>query len=190
MKNLLITILLFLATLLSAQDIKTRVIEHESGERVLVHEVLVPASLEDVWDAHTTKEGLESWAVPQCEIDFRSGGMLKSRYELEGRIGDENTVINFIVNFVPWKIITMQSPLGKRFPEEIQKGSLSMYTILEFQEIDENHTLLTAYETGFKTGKIWDNLIEFFKDGNAQAYRMLIDRFEKGPVDWNNVIQN
>ncbi len=175
--------------LLSAQSVQSRIIDHESGERILVHEVIIPASLEDVWEAYTTKEGLETWAVPQCEIDFRSGGMMKVRYELEGQIGDENTVVNFIVNFVTWKMITLQSPLSKRFPEEVRKASPNMYTIVEFQTIDESHTMLTAYETGFKTGDVWDKTIQFFREGNEEAYRMLIDRFVKGPVDWEQLLK-
>ncbi len=172
-----------------AQDVEVRVITHENGERVLIHEVVVPAPFEDVWEAYTTKEGLETWAVPKCEIDFRSGGTLKSRYDLDGEIGDAGTVINFIVNFIPWKMITLQSPLGKGFPESVQKASANMYTIVEFNLIDESHTLLTAYETGFLSGQEWDNVLKFFEEGNTQAYQMLVDRFVKGPVDWQKLLK-
>ncbi len=189
MRYTIILALALIATVLSAQNIQSRVIDHESGERILVHEVIVPASLEDVWQAYTTKEGLESWAVPQCEINFRSGGVMKIRYELDGRIGDVNTVVNFIVNFVPWKMITLHSPLGKRFPEEVRKESPNMFTIVEFQSIDEDRTLLTAYATGFLKGEVWDSTLQFFQEGNEQAYRMLIDRFEKGPVDWEQLLK-
>ena len=37
-------------------------------------DVVVPASLDAVWDAFTTQAGMTSWIAPGATVDLRSGG--------------------------------------------------------------------------------------------------------------------
>src|ERR1700759_5755934 len=46
----------------------------QGSGRVLVLEVTIPASKEDVWHAFTTSEGLSTWLTPGAVVDLRSGG--------------------------------------------------------------------------------------------------------------------
>ncbi len=65
-----------------------------SGERVLRHEVVVDASLEDVWKALTTSEGLESFMAPVVRVELRTGGRFDSNYRRGSQLGDPGTIHN------------------------------------------------------------------------------------------------
>ena len=41
----------------------------DQNERVIHHEVIVNAGVEEVYKTWTTKEGLQSFFAPECEID-------------------------------------------------------------------------------------------------------------------------
>ena len=54
----------------------------------IVHEGTVEASLDQVWTAFTTSEGLRSWLAPHAEIDLRVGGLMRTNYSAQGQLGD------------------------------------------------------------------------------------------------------
>ena len=56
-----LTLLLSFTTLSHSQEV------NEARE---VFETNIDASLDDVWDAFTTTQGLQSWVAPNSDIDF------------------------------------------------------------------------------------------------------------------------
>lgn len=56
---------------------------------ILKQSFVVNVSLDSVWNAYTTKKGWESWAVAIAEIDFKINGTIKTNYNKNGKIGDE-----------------------------------------------------------------------------------------------------
>ncbi|HEY3138562.1 MAG TPA: hypothetical protein VGL29_21235 [Blastocatellia bacterium] len=53
----------------------------------LVHEGIVDASLDEIWSAFTTKQGLESWMAAHADVDLKlgasSGRTMTRRVRLE-----------------------------------------------------------------------------------------------------------
>ena len=45
-----------------------------AGERMLGKQVVVDASLQEVWKAWTTNDGAETWLAPKTNIDPAVGG--------------------------------------------------------------------------------------------------------------------
>jgi uncharacterized protein YndB with AHSA1/START domain len=42
--------------------------------RSIIKEVAVPTSLDEVWNAWTTKQGLESFFAPECHVELKLYG--------------------------------------------------------------------------------------------------------------------
>lgn len=78
----------------AAQEVSARVEVTESGERLLIHEVVVPATLAQLWAAFTTAEGFMGWAAPFAVVDLRIGGSIESSYNAAARPGDAGNIIN------------------------------------------------------------------------------------------------
>ncbi|PKO00435.1 MAG: hypothetical protein CVU42_04495 [Chloroflexi bacterium HGW-Chloroflexi-4] len=49
--------------------------------------VLISASIEEVWTAWTTEEGAKTFFAPDCRIDFQLGGVYEMLYDLTAPIG-------------------------------------------------------------------------------------------------------
>src|SRR5205085_9555733 len=73
----------------------------KSDETRQVCEGVVEAPVAAVWDALTTKKGMESWQVAHAEVDLKVGGMFRTHYSAAGVIGDPNTIENQVIAFDP-----------------------------------------------------------------------------------------
>src|SRR5688500_1786416 len=78
------------------------------GQRVLRHEILVPARQGEVWEAFTTAKGLMTFAAPLVSIDLRPGGVWESSYSPGAKLGDPNNIRNEVVSFVPNEMLSIK----------------------------------------------------------------------------------
>lgn len=73
MRPILLALALSAVAPVAAQEVSARVEDTESGERLLIHEVVVPATGAQLWAAFPTAEGFMGWAAPFA-VDLRIGG--------------------------------------------------------------------------------------------------------------------
>jgi len=149
-------------------------------EVVLIQEVRISVPIEKVWVAYTTKQGWESWAVPMAEVNWKVGGLIRTRYDTKGKIGEAGTIVNHIVNYVPMRLITLQAELSPHFPEFMQKDAKDFYNVIVFNKIDDYHTKVESFGIGYKDTEEYHSLMKFFIPANEQSYINLINYLEKG----------
>lgn len=143
---------------------------------ILRWECVVDGSLDEVWDAFTTKEGIESWMVPVAEIDLRVGGTLKTNYDKEAGIGGPGTIVHHILSFEPKRMITSRFDA----PENAQVAKIAekSWGITYFDAIDADHTRITLVSCGYGEGPEWDKARAFFEKGNAWTLDKLKQKFK------------
>ena len=78
-----------------------KVTKTDKPEKALLFEVTVPAKLDDVWRAFTTKEGAQEWLWPDMTVELREGGDWIVHYP-GGKTGGGT-----IVSFEPMQSITI-----------------------------------------------------------------------------------
>ena len=66
-----------------------------------VIDIEIDASIDNVWTAFTTTEGLKSWVAPLADIDFRIGGKWRANYNAKGKLGDDGTIEHTILCYDP-----------------------------------------------------------------------------------------
>lgn len=149
------------------------------ADRTLVNEAVINAPLADVWNAFTTNEGFESWAVAHAEIDLRIGGEMRTHYDPNGVIGDKNTIINQILAFEPQRMLSIRNT---RAPEGFPHAELfnKTWSVIYFDAVDDlrDRTRVRIVGMGYGDGPEWDQLYNFFKAGNAQTLDELKKNFE------------
>ncbi|WP_147374053.1 SRPBCC family protein [Flagellimonas lutimaris] len=149
-----------------------------SGELMLKQEVVINTSIEKVWNAYTTPEGWKGWVTPIVEMDFRINGTIKSHYDSTASIGDKGTIVNHILNYIPYELITMQAELNENFPEFMIGEEKNLYSIVDFHKLSENQTKLTIYGIGYKNEQQWIDLLKFFIQGNEMSLNKLKNYLE------------
>ena len=138
----------------------------------LVHEAVIDASLETVWNSWTTTEGLKSWLAPHAEIDFRIGGKMRANYDVNGDLDDPSTIENTVLAFDPNRMITIRvSKAPDDFP--FANAIYDMWTILYFEAIAPNQTQVRVVSNGFSADEESQNMRMFFSQGNAVTLQQL-----------------
>jgi uncharacterized protein YndB with AHSA1/START domain len=144
-------------------------------EKQLKFEVVVPAKIEDVWTAFTTREGLITWLWSDVTVELRDGGDWTVHFP-EGKTGGGT-----IVSLVPGRQVVMRAMAPEQFPEVRRERTLAVF---DFEPAGAE-TRITLTQSGWKQGKEWDDAYTYLADGNAQLLAQLRYRFANGPINWN-----
>ena len=147
-------------------------------EKALQFELLVPASIDEVWAAFTTKEGLATWLWKDVSVDLRKDG------EWTVHFPGGSTGGGTIVDFTPQKKLTIRALCPEQFPTVRRERTTAVF---EFAPAAEGKTRVTLTQTGWKQGKEWDDAYEYLANGNAQLMGQLLYRFTKGPIPWDQM---
>ncbi len=166
-----------------AQHVRTTSYRAPDGSRVLQHQVMLPASREEVWQAFTTTDGLKAWAVPVAHADFRVGGIWETTYDLHGKIGAEGNIQNRYLGFIPNRLLLFQTVAAPpRFPH--RELLADIVTAAEIDSLAPRESRLTLTMVGYRDGVGYDVLYRHFDAGNKWSLEKLRQRFLTGPVDW------
>jgi uncharacterized protein YndB with AHSA1/START domain len=138
-------------------------------------EVIVPASLDDVWAAFTTEAGVAAWLWSDVKIDLRDGGDWLVRYP-GGATGGGT-----ILSFVPKHRLTLAAMAPEQFPTVRRERTTAVF---DFESLTAASTRVRLVQSGWKDGREWDEAYEYLAVGNATLLTQLYRRFVAGPIDW------
>ena len=136
------------------------------------HEGIVESSVDQVWAAFTTSEGLRAWLAPHAEIDLRVGGLMRTNYNAKGQLGDSGTIENVILSFEPQRMISIKvakPPANFPFPNAVRE----MWTVLHFSPAGLGRTNVREVTLGFAADAESQRMRAFFNQGNATTLSQL-----------------
>jgi uncharacterized protein YndB with AHSA1/START domain len=145
-----------------------------SPERALRFEVIVPGSLDQVWAAFTTSDGLATWLWRDTRVDARPGGDWLA-------IFPQSTAGGTIISLRPKAQLVIAALAPEQFPTVRKEHTRATF---EFASLTADSTKVTLVQTGWKTGDEWDAAYEYLAGGNAELLMQLHQRFVSGPVVW------
>lgn len=143
-------------------------------ERALRFEVTVPASLDEVWAAFTTNEGLATWLWRDTRVEPRAGGDWLA-------IFPQSTAGGTIVSLTPKTQLVIAAMAPEQFPAVRAKRTRALF---EFIALTPASTRVSLLQTGWQTGEEWDAAYEYLAGGNAELLTQLHQRFTSGPIAW------
>lgn len=153
---------------------------HAQDISPIAHEGIMEASVDDVWRAWATSDGLRSWLAPHAEIDLRVGGLMRTNYSAQGALGDPQTIENTVLSFEPRRMISIKvakAPAGFPFPNAIRQ----MWTIIYFEAAGPGRTNVREVSLGFEADEESQKMRAFFDQGNAATLKQLQRHFTKAP---------
>lgn len=130
--------------------------------RVLVKEVVVRASLEAVWAAWTTEEGLAP-VSPDSRIELEPGGdyawFLQLEPDAKGRRGSEGSRV---VAFVPRESITFDWTFSPATPRLRAEGATTR-VVVSFEPLGEEGVRVRLVAGGWQEGEEWELGYRYFE---------------------------
>jgi uncharacterized protein YndB with AHSA1/START domain len=164
--NLLVTVIVALPMLQSAMDVPG----------AIVSEAVVPAPVQAVWEAFTTKAGMESWMVANGDIDPRIGGRMRTSYRKDADLDGDTAIHQEILSIDSSRMLsyrTVKSP--KDFPFATAIGQT--WTVIYLDPIDAGRTKVTVRMLGYSSDAESQKMRAFFERGNRATLDALVKRF-------------
>lgn len=169
LRNIIIAVIsvLFVATAALGQD-----------DNRLVDSFEIEASIDDVWHAFTTTDGLKSWVAPLADIDFRVGGKWRANYNQDGKLGDATTIENTILCYDPKRMLSIKAT---GFPEgfEFVDAAKETWSVFYFTKISDTTTKIKIVGLGYTDSEQSKQMRAFFKPANKYAMDQLKAALEK-----------
>ncbi len=151
--------------------------------RSIVADVVVEASVDEVWDAWTTPDGIRSFFAPDCNVEPRVGGLYEIFFAPDAEAGAKGADGMRVLAFEPGCMFafTWNAPLTMPNVRE-QRTSV----VLRFGRTDAGGTRLNLTHSGWGEGEEWDRAFDYFTKAWDVVLIRLAHRFSVGPVDWND----
>ncbi|HEY9552257.1 SRPBCC family protein [Allosphingosinicella sp.] len=183
MRGVNAALLLLAASPAAAQQIDVNLASETDGTRTLVHEITVPASLEEVWTALATVDGWRTWAVPLAREVPGSPDHFETGYDAGAEPGAASTIEQqWLERTKPYRVVFRTTRTPEGFPHADAYVRVTSSFLLTSVGAAATRVRLTG--NGYPAGPAGDALIAFFREGNRVSLRQLHRRFAEGPIDW------
>ena len=147
------------------------------GSHSLVHDIVIAAPADDVWQAIATAEGWKSWAVPVAWAP--APDIIETSYSPDAEPGDPSTIRQQVLARVPGRLMlfrTVKAPA--RFPDfDTYRNVVSLF---ELEPLGERLTRVRLTGSGYADTEAGRRLLGFFEGGNATSLQQLAARFGGG----------
>lgn len=152
-----------------------------AAERALDKTIDVPASVDAVWDAWTTRAGIVAFMAPDAEIDPRPGGLFEVRFDPLAGPGDRGADDMRYLALQPKKMLSYTWNAPPHLPQARQQRT---FVIVRFEPLGDRATRVKMHHTGWGDGGEWDQAYAYFDKAWSTVLGNLKKRFETGPIDW------
>lgn len=152
-----------------------------AAERSLDKEIIVPASVDEVWTAWTTREGIVSFFAPDAEIDARPGGAFHIYMDPGGEPGLKGADTMRYLALQPKQMLSFD---WNAPPHLAQARAQHTFVVVRLAPVDAKSTRVTLHHTGWGDGGEWDQAYAYFDRAWGNVLGNLKKRFETGPRDW------
>ncbi|TVQ59492.1 MAG: SRPBCC domain-containing protein [Phycisphaerales bacterium] len=147
----------------------------ENAQRTLRWETVVHAPVQEVWDAFTTQEGLESWMFPRAIVDWRIGGTLRTHDDPEAAQDDEGWFTHRVLAFEAPRMFSTRAvyPDDMSTPPVVEEA----WSVVRLDPISDRLTRVTIAFCGLTVVPEWEDAEQYMNAGSASVMARLQQRF-------------
>jgi uncharacterized protein YndB with AHSA1/START domain len=152
-----------------------------AAERSIDKEVVVTASVDEVWDAWTTRAGITSFFAPDAKVEPRVGGAFEIYIDPLAAPGMRGADDMRFLALQPKKMLSFDWNAPPHLPAVRQQRTFVMVRI---EPVADKQTRVTLHHTGWGEGAEWDKAYAYFERAWGGVLGNLKKRFDSGPMDW------
>jgi uncharacterized protein YndB with AHSA1/START domain len=132
-----------------------------AAERVLRKEVTISGTLEEVWRAWTTSEGIASFFAPQSEIEVRVGGKYELYIAADSPPGRRGTEGCHLLAYVPYDMLAFEWNAPPSIPS-LRDANAHTQVVLRFDEAGAGRVRVRFAQLGWGEGEDWEKCYAYF----------------------------
>jgi uncharacterized protein YndB with AHSA1/START domain len=143
--------------------------------------VVVPASVDKVWEAWTTIEGVATFFAPKASVELAVFGDFEMYFDPGQPSGQQGSEGCKILSFIVGEMLSFTWNAPPSMPAVRQART---WVVLHFYPHESNQTRITLTHVGWKMGEEWQKALQYFNRAWEVVLGRLQYRFQKGPIDW------
>ena len=151
------------------------------AERAIEKETVLAATLDQAWEAWTTRDGIRAFFAPDANVDARPGGPFEIYIDPGAAPGLKGADDMRFLAVQPKKMISFTWNAPPHLAQARQQRTL---VILRFDALGERSTRVRLLHVGWGSGGEWDASHAYFDRAWGAVLGNLKKRFDSGPVDW------
>lgn len=153
-----------------------------AAPRAIDKEVLIRASVEQVWGSWTTRDGIRSFFAPDAVIDARPGGAFHIHIDPGAPEGQKGADTMRYLALQPMQMLSFDWNAPPSLPEVRAQRTV---VVLQFEAVDAQTTRLRLHHTGWGSGGEWDRAFAYFDRAWGNVLKNLEQRWATDkPYDW------
>jgi uncharacterized protein YndB with AHSA1/START domain len=153
----------------------------QAAERAISKSIEVPASLDQAWEAWTTREGIVSFFAPDAKVEARVGGPFQIYIDPMAAAGSKGADDMRFLALQPKRMISFDWNAPPSLPAVRAQRT---FVVVRFEPLGERSTRVSLHHSGWGDGGEWDQAYLYFDRAWGNVLANLKLRFEKGPQDW------
>jgi uncharacterized protein YndB with AHSA1/START domain len=153
----------------------------QAAERAIDKTIEIAATLDQAWDAWTTREGITSFFAPDAVIDPRVGGAFSIHFDPGAAPGSKGADDMRFMALQPKKMISFD---WNAPPHLREARAQRTFVVVRFEPLGDKATRVSLHHTGWGDGGEWDKTYAYFDRAWGSVLANLKKRFDQGPQDW------
>lgn len=152
-----------------------------AAERAIEKSAVVDATVDQVWDSWTTREGIVGFFAPDAKIEPRVGGAFQIYIDPLAPPGLKGADEMRFMALQPKKMISFDWNAPPSLPEARAQRT---FVVVRFEPVGEKQTRVTLHHSGWGEGGEWDKAFAYFDRAWGNVLANLQKRWTEGPYDW------
>jgi uncharacterized protein YndB with AHSA1/START domain len=155
--------------------------ERDRSDKILRKEMIVPATLKEVWEAWTTTEGVKSFFSSQAKVELAVGGPFEIYFLLDALDGSQGSEGCRVLSYLPGEMLSFSWNAPPEFGELRGRHTI---VVLRFEQVEPGQVKVTLWHHGWGKGGEWNKLYDYFDKAWSYVLGNLKKRFVAGPIAW------
>lgn len=153
-----------------------------AAERAIDAEITVPAGVDAVWQAWTTRDGVRGFFAPDAHVEARVGGPFQIYMDPGAEPGHRGADDMRFLALQPPRMLSFDWNAPPHLAAVRQQRTV---VIVRLHPQGSQSTRVTLHHTGWGDGDEWDRAFQYFDKAWPAVLGNLKLRFETGPKDWS-----
>jgi uncharacterized protein YndB with AHSA1/START domain len=158
----------------------------QAAERAIDKTIEVAATLDQAWDAWTTREGIVSFFAPDAVIEPRVGGAFHIHFDPGAPPGSKGADDMRFMALQPKRMLSFDWNAPPQLPAARAQRT---FVVVRFEAVGDKTTRVSLHHTGWGDGGEWDKAYAYFDRAWDNLLGNLKKRFEQGPQDWTQWLE-
>jgi len=153
------------------------------NQKKIQKQVIVAASLAEVWQAWTTEEGALTFFAPKANVELKIGGRYEMLFNPDDPPGLQGGEGLKILSYSPQEMLSFTWNAPPKYPTVRDQHT---WVVVQFEPVDVGSTRVTLTHLGWQTGGEWDQVFDYFVRAWDVVLGRLQYRFSNGPINWDD----